>query len=222
MIAIFDVAAPLAVYGALRSAGWSAVAALLLSGVFPVVGVAIAAIRNRRLDVVGGLVLAGIAVGTVLGVVFHSPRLLLLEGSVPTAVFGFVCLGSLWARRPLLFSVVLEFTGPGTDRGREMTALWEFEKYRRIFRIITAVWGTGFLVEAALRVIIVENTSTGTALAISKVMPFVFAGVLSVWTVAYGAYQKKMGERRGEMSQIPEPGQVASASTEVTSAPDPT
>ena len=198
MIAIFDVAGPLAAYGALRSAGWSAVAALLLSGVFPVLGVAIAAIRNRRLDVVGGLVLAGIVVGTVLGVAFHSARLLLLEGSVPTAVFGFVCLGSLWARRPLLFSVVLEFTGPDTARGREMTALWEFEKYRRIFRIITAVWGTGFLIEAALRVIIVENTSTGTALAISKVMPFVFAGVLSVWTVAYGAYQKKLGERRGE------------------------
>lgn len=221
MIAIFDVAGPLALYSALRSAGWSAVAALLLSGVFPVLGVAIAAIRNRRLDVVGGLVLAGIVVGTILGLAFHSARLLLLEGSVPTAVFGFVCLGSLWARRPLFFSVVLEFTGPDTARGREMTTLWEFEKFRRIFRTITAVWGTGFLIEAALRVVIVENTSTGTALAVSKVMPFVFAAVLTVWTVAYGAYQKKMGERRGEMSQIPEPGHVTSGSTDVTRAPGP-
>lgn len=221
MIAIFDVAGPLATYSVLRSAGWSAVAALLLSGVFPVLGVAIAAIRNRRLDVVGGLVLAGIVVGTILGVAFHSARLLLLEGSVPTAVFGFVCLGSLWARRPLFFSVVLEFTGPDTARGREMTTLWEFEKFRRIFRTITAVWGTGFLIEAALRVVIVENTSTGTALAISKVMPFVFAGVLTAWTVAYGAYQKKMGERRGDMSQIPEPSHVASGSTDVTGASDP-
>lgn len=204
MIAIFDVAGPLAAYSALRSAGWPAVTALLLSGAFPVLGVAIAAIRNRRLDVVGGLVLAGIVVGTVLGVTFHSARLLLLEGSVPTAVFGFVCLGSLWARRPLLFSVVLEFTGPDTARGREMSALWEFGKFRRIFRTITAVWGTGFLIEAALRVVIVENTSTGTALAVSKVTPFVFAAVLTVWTVGYGAYQKKMGERRGEMSQMTE------------------
>ena len=221
MIAIFDVAGPLALYSALRSAGWSAVAALLLSGVFPVLGVTIAAIRNRRLDVVGGLVLAGIAVGTILGLAFHSARLLLMEGSVPTAVFGFVCLGSLWARRPLFFSVVLEFTGPDTARGREMTTLWEFEKFRRIFRTITAVWGTGFLIEAALRVVIVENTSTGTALAMSKVMPFVFAAVLTVWTVAYGAYQKKMGERRGEMSQVPEPGRVTSGSTDVTRAPGP-
>lgn len=220
MIAIFDVAAPLAAYSALRSAGWSAVAALLLSGVFPVLGVSIAAVRNRRLDVVGGLVLAGIVVGTVLGLAFHSARLLLVEGSVPTAVFGFVCLGSLWARRPLLFSVVLEFTGPDTARGREMTSLWEFARFRRIFRIITAVWGVGFLVEAALRVVIVYNTSTGTALASSKVTPFVFAGVLSAWTVAYGTYQKKKGERRGEMSQVPEPSHVTAASPEVTKAPD--
>jgi intracellular septation protein A len=222
MIAIFDVAAPLAAYGALRSAGWSAVAALLLSGVFPVLGVTIAAIRNRRLDVVGALVLAGIVVGTVLGVAFHSARLLLIEGSVPTAMFGFVCLGSLRAGRPLLFSVVLEFTGPDTARGREMTSLWKFEEYRRIFRIITAVWGIGFLVEAALRVVIVENTSTGTALASSKVMPFVFAAALSAWTVGYGTHQKKNGERMAAAGQTPGPGSGAPAAPQITRAPDPT
>ena len=40
-IVIFDVAAPLAAYRLLRSAGLSAVTALLLSGVFPAFGVAI-------------------------------------------------------------------------------------------------------------------------------------------------------------------------------------
>lgn len=195
MIVIFDVAAPLAAYGVLRSAGLTAVTALLLSGVFPLLGVAISAIRNRRLDVVGALVLAGIAVGTVAGLVSHSARLLLIEGSVPTAVFGVACLGSLWARRPLMFSFGLEFTGPDTAKGREMTSLWQYEGYRRIFRIITTVWGIGFLIEAALRVVIVFNTSTGTALASSKVTPFVFAAILSAWTVAYGAHHKKKGER---------------------------
>ena len=116
MIVIFDVAAPLAAYSLLRSAGLSAVAALLLSGVFPALGVAIGRIRNRRLDVVGALVLAGIAGG-------HGARpgqpqrpVLLVEGSVPTAVFGVACLGSLWARHPLMFSFALEFTGPDTAR----------------------------------------------------------------------------------------------------------
>jgi hypothetical protein len=195
MIVFFDVAAPLAAYSLLRSAGITAVTALLLSGVFPALGVAIGAVRNGRLDVVGALVLAGIAVGTVLGLVSHSARLLLVEGSVPTAVFGVACLGSLWGRRPLMFSFALEFTGPDTAKGREMTRLWQFDGYRRVIRIITAVWGVGFLLEAALRVVIVFNTSTGTALASSKVTPFLWGAVLSAWTLAYGARQKKKGER---------------------------
>lgn len=201
MIAIFDVAAPVAAYSLLRSAGLTAVTALLLSGVFPALGVTIGVIQNRRLDVVGALVLAGIVVGTVLGLVSHSTRLLLIEGSVPTAVFGVACLGSLWRRHPLIFSFALEFTGPDTAKGREMSRLWQYEGYRRVFRIITAVWGVGFLLEAALRVVIVFNTPTGTALASSKVMPFLWAGVLSAWTVGYGTRQKKKGERRSGLAE---------------------
>jgi intracellular septation protein A len=195
MIVIFDVAAPFAAYSILRSAGMTAVTALLLSGVFPVLGVTIGAIRNHRLDVVGVLVLAGIAVGTVLGLVSHNARLLLVEGSVPTVIFGVACLGSLWTRHPLMFSFALEFTGPDTAKGREMTTLWQYDGFRQVFRVITVVWGIGFLVEAALRVVIVYSTSTGTALASSKVTPFLWAGILSAWTVAYGTRQRKKGER---------------------------
>jgi len=196
IIVVFDVAAPLVAYNVLRSAGMTAVTALLLSGVFPALGVTIGAVRNRRLDVVGALVLAGIVVSTVLGLVSRSARLVLVEGSVPTAVFGVACLASLWARRPLLFSVVREFTGPDTGKGQEMTRLWHYEEgFRRDFRVITAVWDVAFLIEAALRVVIVYNAATGTALAISKVTPFLFAGIVSAWTLAYGAHRKKQSVR---------------------------
>lgn len=221
MIVIFDVAAPLAAYSLLRSAGLTAVMALLLSGVFPALGVTIGVIQNRRLDVVGALVLAGIVVGTVLGLVSHSTRLLLVEGSVPTAVFGLACLGSLWRRHPLMFSFALEFTGPDTAKGREMTRLWQYDGYRRVFRIITAVWGAGFLLEAALRVVIVYNTSTGTALASSKIMPFLWGAVLSVWTVGYGARQKKKGERMAAATgEVPAVSRVLSPSPDATKASD--
>jgi hypothetical protein len=33
-----------------------------------------------------------------------------------------------------------------------MVSLWQYEGFRHIFRIITAVWGVGFLLEAALDV----------------------------------------------------------------------
>jgi hypothetical protein len=194
-IVVLDVAAPLATYSLLRSAGLSAVTALLLSGIFPAAAVLASAIRKRRLDVIGALVLAGIGAGTIAGLVSHSARLLLLEGSVPTGVLGLACLGSLRARRPLMYSFALELTGPETAKGQEITRLWGYAGFRRVFRIITVVWGVGFLAEAALRVVIVYNTPTGTAQAISRVMPLICAAILSAWTVGFGASQRRKGER---------------------------
>jgi len=205
MIVIFDIAGPLVAYKVLRSSGMTAVTALLLSGVFPAFGVTIGAIRHRRVDAVGALVLAGIVVGTVTGLVSHSARLLLVEGSVPTAVFGLACLGSLWARYPLMFSFAKEFIGPDTAKGQEMTRLWRYDGYRRVFRVITIVWGVAFLIEAALRVVIIYNTSTGTALAISKVTPFLFLAIMLAWTLAYGRLQRKKGERMAAAGLIDDP-----------------
>jgi hypothetical protein len=221
MIVIFDVAAPLVAYSLLRSDGLSAVTALLLSGVFPAAGVAIKAVQHRRLDVVGALVLAGIVVGTVLGLVTHSAKLMLVEGSVPTGFFAVACLGSLWAGRPLMFTFALELIGPDTAKGREMTRLWQYEGYRRVMQVITAIWGLGFAIEAAVRVVIVYNTSTGTALAISKVMPFVWGGVLSAWTVAYGTHRRKKGERlAAAAAEVPATDGAHPPSAEITKAAD--
>jgi hypothetical protein len=183
--AVFDIAGPLIAYSLLRSAGQSPVSALVLSGTLPAAGVVLRLLRSRRLDIIGGLVLAGIAIGAVLGLVSGDPRLVLAEGSVPTAVFGLACLGSLWSRRPLLFRFASEFIGADTPKGREFGARWADAGFRRAFRLFTVVWGIAYLAEAAARVIIAETISTATALTISKLMPFAVAAVLIGWMVSY-------------------------------------
>jgi hypothetical protein len=195
MIAVFDIGGPFALYALLRSEGLSAVTSLVLSGIFPALGVAIKFSRDRRVDAIGVLVLAGIAVGTLLGLLSGNARLVLVEGSVPTAVFGVVCLGSLWSSRPLMYRMAVEFIGADTPRGQEFESLWQYKEFRRVFRVMTIVWGVAYLAEAAARVVIVELTSTGTALAISKVMPYVVAGLLVAWMIAYGRWSRRRGER---------------------------
>jgi hypothetical protein len=194
-IVIFDTAGPLVAYTALRSAGLSSVSALVLSGVLPGVAVLGSLIRHRRLDAIGVLVLAGIAVGTILGLVSGNARLVLMEGSVPTAVFGLLCLASLRSRRPLIFRFALDFMGPDTPRGRDFDGLWRYPGFRHVFWLFTVVWGLAYLAEAAARIVIVETTSTGTALALSKVMPYAVAGVLVGWMFLYGRHARRQGER---------------------------
>ena len=194
-IVIFDIAGPLVAYQMLRSAGLSSVSALVLSGVLPGVAVLGGIVRHRRLDAVGALVLAGIAVGTILGLLSGNARLVLMEGSVPTAVFGLLCLISLRSRRPLIFRFALEFMGADTPRGRDFDGLWQYYGFRHAFWLFTVVWGVTYLAEAAARVAIVETTSTGTALAVSKVMPYAVAGLLVLWMIIYGRHTRRQGER---------------------------
>jgi hypothetical protein len=200
-IAVFDIAAPLVTYSLLRSSGSSTATALVISGVFPAFGVALAAARNRRLDVIGAVVLVGIAVGSVIGLATGDARLLLLKGSVPTAVFGVLCLASLWSSRPLIFRFALEFKGADTPKGREFAALWRYAGFRHPFRVITAVWGVAYLAEAAARIVIVETTSTGTALGISKAMPFTITALLVGWMALYGRRAKRRGERTAQVAR---------------------
>ncbi len=69
--------------------------------------------------------------------------------------------------------------------------------------------------------LIVYHTSTGTALASSKVTPFLWAAILSAWTVGYGARQKKKGERMAAATgEVTEASAVQPSSPEITKATD--
>jgi phosphatidyl-myo-inositol dimannoside synthase len=210
MIVVFDLGGPLLTYALLRHAGMGAVSALVISGVFPAIGIAIGALVDGRLDVIGVIVLAGIVLGTVLGLVSHNARLFLLEGSVPSLVFALACLGSLRATKPLIYRLAVEVLGPDTPKGRDVTGAWQYQGFRRAFRVITVAWGVGYLVEVGIRIVIIETTSTGIALLSSKLLPYAFALTLAAWTFGYGEHEKGKAERLAAASPTTE---------EVSSAP---
>ena len=117
MILVFDLGGPLLAYTLLRSGGMGTVAALIISGIFPILGIAIGALVDRRLDIIGVVVLAGLVVGTVLGLISNNARLYLVEGAVPSLVFALACLGSLRASKPLIYRFAVELLGQDTPQG---------------------------------------------------------------------------------------------------------
>jgi hypothetical protein len=181
-IAVFDIAGPLAVYYLARMAGTTQVMALILSGIVPAAGIVYGILRNRHVSAIGILVLAGIVVGTALGLVTHDPRLVLMEGSVPTLLLGISCFVSLLSGKPLMFRIVSETIGAGTPKGQLLQRAWDKPGARPLFARITAVWGVTYLAEVAFRVVILETFSTGPALTIVKVTPYLLALILLSWS----------------------------------------
>ena len=202
-ILIFDVAGPLAVYYGARSAGLSTVVALMLSGVLPAVRVIVTVLRHRRLDAIGTLVLSGIALGTFTGVVTGSARLYLLDGLVPTVVLGVVCLASLLSSRPMMFRIALETMGEQSSKGQAFADMWRHYEFRRMFRVITVVWGVMFLIESFGQAVIIEAASINTAKSTSTFLPIVALVLTFAWTRAYGIYSRRRGERGSDDEASP-------------------
>ncbi len=208
---IFDICGPLLTYRVLHGLGVGDVAALIASGIPPAVGVALAAKRHRRLDVIGALVLLGVVIGSSLGLLTRDPRLVLLEGAVPTLLFSLTCLVSVLLRRPLMFVLLRAIAGTRGITAAELRELGQDAAIRKDFSVVTLVWGYGFLVESLLKATVVLSSSTGLALTVSKVVAYPVAAVLLVWTGWYlrRARRRRLRARLG----IPPPRKPASDSS---------
>jgi hypothetical protein len=127
-------------------------------------------------------------------------------------VFALGCLFSLRLRQPLIYRLAVEILGPDTPKGRDVTAAWRYPGFRRAFRVITLAWGVAYLVEAAVRSVIVATEPTGIALICSKLLPYAFAISLSAWTLVYGEREKKKAEHLAGANAVAGSGAAAAGS----------
>jgi hypothetical protein len=194
-IVVFDIAGPIIVQSVARSHGASITLALALSGIPPAAWILVRMLSRRRVDAVGVFVLSSIILATLIGLATGSGRLYLLDGAILTGVFGLVCLASLATSRPVMFHFALEsYGGPESPRGKEFADRWRYAAFRRVFVIMTVVWGLAFVLQAAISATIIEATSTDKAFVINKILPYVFLAALGAWTAFFGLRAKRRGE----------------------------
>lgn len=114
-------------------------------------------------------------------------RFLLLKESLITGLLGLVCLASLLLPpRPLMFYFGRSFSGGGdAEAARRYDALWQYPTFRAIQRRLTIVWGSGFIGEALLRVLLLQVLPIAVFLAVSQLLALGVVVLLMVWTVRY-------------------------------------
>jgi hypothetical protein len=183
---LLSVVAPIVIYGMLTDRGFSEVAALIISGIGPVVDLAITMLVSRRVDEFSLFVLVFLVIGVVTSLLFDDPRLLLLKESAVTGLFGLVLLGSLLAPKPLMFYFGRRFaTGGSAERITWWNGLWQYAGFRRTQRVLTLVWGVTLLGEAVLRGVLAFVLPVGSMVVINSVLPPVVFALLVVFTFAY-------------------------------------
>jgi hypothetical protein len=125
-------------------------------------------------------------------------RLLIVKDSVITGGFGLACLASLLFPRPLMFYFGAKFATDGTAEGlRYWAGLWRYPDFRRSQYTINSLWGIGYVVEAALRIIIAYTvTSFQIANTISTILPWAFLAGLLFATIRIGKRARDAATQR--------------------------
>ncbi len=195
---LFGVILPFVTYGMLTDHGVSQVKALLLITLWPAVETLLHLAIRRRVDEFGMMMLALMLLGALSAVAYNSTELMFIKESAITGLLGLTFLGSLAMRRPAMFYLGRKFGTDGTPEGiARWNGLWEFPGFRRVQYLLTSVWGAGFLLEAAIRVVLTYVLPTKAMVLVNNVFPLAVVAALVAWTTVMG----KRGRARSAAAQ---------------------
>lgn len=181
-----DVGAPLALFYGLRLLGMDQWLALVLSSVLPIVRLGYKIVTERRVERLTLFTLSIITGATTVALLTGDPRLLLARESYFTALIGLWIVGTLLARRPFLFEVTVPLLPERTARSWRDD--WDNSpEFRRAMRVMTAAWGTAFVVDAVARVVMAYTLPIDSVPLLSVLLLVVMLIAVVQLSKAYGS-----------------------------------
>ncbi|MGE3913932.1 MAG: VC0807 family protein [Chloroflexota bacterium] len=187
-----NVVLPWIIYQWLTSRGVSTISALMATAVVPLAVTLYSWLRDRRVDALGIMTLAFVAIGLVTSLISGDPIFYLVKESLLTGVWGLIMLGSLLASRPLTFYFGRQFmSGGDPERAAFFDRLWEVPEFRALQRKLSIIWGGGLIAEALVRVGLVYALPIPVFLIVSPAMGLGVTALLIGMSVVLG--------RRGQL-----------------------
>jgi len=184
---LIDIVAPILVYFILHSIGVGDVLALTIGGMVTAVNALVGTVRRRRLDSIGLLVVAEIALSIALLLIAQDPRILLIKPSFYVGFAAIYAFATCLVGRPIGYESAKPIATKGDpERLAAYERAWERSpEFRRTERVITAAWGVAFLADALVRILVVYSFSAnqvGESLLLSQGPGIVLIGAALLFT----------------------------------------
>ncbi|RKS79902.1 intracellular septation protein A [Motilibacter peucedani] len=192
---------PTALFYVLRALGVGLYASLLVSALVSAAPAVSSVVHERRVDGLSTyftvMTLGAVGVSLVPG----GSRFLLARESLMTGVTGVWFLASRWTDRPLAYLFCKPLLQGRLRWPDDWEHLWQASpRWRRMWRVSSALWGIGLLTDAAARVVaaytLPPDSVPALGLALYAVTLVVLNVVTSVYYVASGVYDPRSPLRR--------------------------
>jgi hypothetical protein len=180
------------------------VRALLASSAPPIAWSLVEFTRNRRVDALSMLVLAGIALSLLAMLGGGGAKFLQLREKLVTGAIGLAFLVSALIGKPLVYELArANMRRKSEGEAQQFEALRVHAGFRRTMTVMTLVWGLGLVADVAIGVALVFTLSIGTYLIVNPILSYSTMGALTLWTFLYGQRARRRGEaRRAAAEQV--------------------
>jgi hypothetical protein len=159
-------------------------------------------IKNRRVDALSMLVLAGIGLSLLAFIGGGGVKFLQLREKLVTALIGLIFLGSAAFGYPLMYQLARASSMRRSPDGvAELEALRDNVYFRRTMLIMTLVWGFGLVADAAAGCVLVFVLSIRQFMVANGVLGYGTMGALGLWTAWYARRQRARGRERMAAAQ---------------------
>ena len=184
-------AAPLLIYNRMHGP-YGEVTALLASSAPPFLWGVGSFLRERRVDALSILAMAGIALSVLAYFGGGSAQMLQLREKMVTLLIGLAFLGSAAVGKPLIYPLAR-----ATMRRESADALAAFDAkgndafLRHTIMVMTLAWGIGLLADVALSVVLIFSLSIAHYLIVGPILGYSVIGGLSLWTILYRRHRTR-------------------------------
>ena len=194
---VFNFVLPFLIYN-YGSGRLGAAPALIAASAPPTLWAVIQFIRERRVDAISVLVLAGIVLSLLAFAGGGGVKFLQLRENMVAGLVGLVFLGSAAIGKPLIYHLTRAgVRRRAADKVAMIEALRDDPGFRTAMTTATLAWGAGLMAVCALNCTLVFMVSIRQFLLIGGPISYSMVGLLTAWTFWYAPRAIRSAAARG-------------------------
>lgn len=187
LLLLWDMAAPIAMFYILTSAGLSSFLSLMLSAVLPGMSTVYQVVKSRHLDALAVFMMSVTVISALASLFTGSARFLLAKDGYVTGLCGLWLLATTKANPPVVFMFARPLLeGRIGPNGESWTLLWDrLPGFRHLWRVASVVWGVATILDGVVRFIMAYTLPVKAVPALNGLQYIVLFVLLQVVTNIY-------------------------------------
>lgn len=185
---ILEIALPIGGYYVLRGIGVGPWLALVAPALITLPFLLYDAVRHRRLDIAAAFTLTMIVLATAMAMITGDPRTLMVRDSWIFGFLGLWALASVFTQHPFMRTTARAVvTAKVGEAGyQEWDARWDNDsQFRYHLRVLSAVWGAGFLLDTIIRVTLAYTLPLDTIPLVTTLQWLAVLAILITFHIFY-------------------------------------